>query len=347
MQINRRSFLATIGASLAAPAIAQTNVPTLGVMSGEPQGTFVQIANDLRAVVDPTQLRILPVEGLGSVQNVGDLINVKGVDLALMAADALPYVKAQGMYQGAIDRIQYICKLYNNDIHVCAGPDIKTVQDLDGKPVNCDVLGSGTDLTTRTVFGMLGIKPIFRNTDPATGQVDLMAGTIAANVYCVGRPGQMFKNVSASANLHLVPVPSNEAVEKIYLPGGVITHDDYPTLVPEGQEVETVGVGVALANFGWQPGSARYRLLATFVQQFFTNFPRLLQPPHHRAWKDVNLRATLPGWTRFQPAADWLNQQMQKSEFVSFAASKGVQLTPQSADELFRQFQQWQAARGR
>ena len=92
----------------------------------------------------------------------------------------------------------------------------------------------------------------------------------------------------------------------MYLPGGQLTHADYPTLVPEGSSVTTIGVGVTLAAFGWQPGSTRYRNLVAFVDAFFSNFPALLKPPHHPAWHNVNLEAAQPGWVRFPPAEVWL-----------------------------------------
>jgi hypothetical protein len=115
--------------------------------------------------------------------------------------------------------------------------------------------------------------------------------------------------------------------------------------------VETVGVGVgvALAVFAWQPGSARYRNLEAFVDVFFSRFPELLKPPHHPKWHDVNLAASQPGWTRFKPAADWLAQHQPGTQpapdslqagFDQFLAQRGVpHLTPAQREATWQYFQ--------
>jgi hypothetical protein len=251
------------------------------------------------------------------------------------------------LYPGELQKIQYICKLYDNDLHVCARPDIHSLEELDGKPVNIDVEGAGTNLTARAVFAALGIKPDLRTEEPGIGQDKLRHGELAANVYAAGKPVRLFATQPPGTGLHFLSIPSNDTLEKTYLPGGELTHADYPTLVPEGETVDTIGVGVVLAVFGWQPGSTRYRNLELFVNTFFTRFPELLKPPHHQKWHDVNLAAAQPGWTRFKPAADWLAQHQpgsgvdtSQSEFEQFLAQRGVpHLTPAQREATWQYFQ--------
>nr|WP_294517720.1 TAXI family TRAP transporter solute-binding subunit [uncultured Rhodopila sp.] len=343
--MNRRFLLTALPASLltgAAPPPA-----TIGIMGGEIDGTFMRVATDLTSVMNSDTLRVVPIVGKGSLQNIGDLLHLPGVDLALVATDALVYAREAKMYPGELSKIQYICKLYDQDVHVCARADIKALADLEGKPVNIDVEGAGTNLTARTVFATLGIKPDFRSEEPTIGQDKLRRGELAANVYAAGKPIRLFVNAPAGTGLHFLPIPSNEVLERNYLPGGLLTHADYPTLIPEDETVETIGVGVALAVFAWAPNTQRYRNLALFVDTFFTKFPELLKPPHHPKWHDVNLAAAQPGWTRFQPAADWLARHGPGSEpgslqagFDKFLAEKGVQnLTPAQRQATWQYFQ--------
>ncbi len=309
--MHRRSLLATLPAAtlLAGHGAGAAGQPiNIGIMGGEIDGTFMRIATDLAAVLNSGDLRIIPVVGKGSLQNLGDLLHLPGVDLALVAADVLAYAQAARMYPTELNKIQYICKLYDNDIHVCAGPDIQVLADLQDKPVNIDVEGAGTNLTARAVFKALDIKPDFRTEEPTVGQERLRRGEIAANVYIAGKPVRLFTTQPADTGLHFIAVPTTPALEKTYLPGGQLTHADYPNLVPADQPVETIGVGVTLAVFGWPPGSLRYQNLVAFVNTFFTRFPELLTPPHHPKWHDVNLAAEQPGWVRFPPAAAWLAQ---------------------------------------
>jgi uncharacterized protein len=310
--MHRRTLLSTLpvaalvaGRRLSAAAVISRPV-TIGIMGGEIDGTFMRIATDLTSVLNSDELRVVPIVGKGSLQNLGDLLHLPGVDLALVAADALAYAQAARLYSDDINKIQYICKLYDNDVHVCARPEIRAMSDLQGKPVNIDVEGAGTNLTARAVFKALGIAPDLHTEEPTIAQDKLLRGEIAANVYTGGKPIRLFATQPADTGLHFIAVPSNLELERTYLPSGQLTHADYPTLIPADQTVETIGVGVTLAAFGWRPGTPRYQNLVTFVDSFFTRFPELLKPPHHPKWHDVNLTAEQPGWVRFAPAAAWL-----------------------------------------
>jgi uncharacterized protein len=355
----RRSLLSAIPVAAlvgtsgpASPADAQPF--NIGIMGGEIDGTFMRIATDLTSVLNSDQMRVIPIVGKGSLQNFGDLLHLPGVDLALIAADALAYAQGARLYPGELTKVQYICKLYDNDVHVCARPEISTLADLQGKPVNIDVDGAGTNLTARAIFKTLGIAPDLRTDEPTIAQDKLRRGEIAANVYLGGKPIRLFSTQPADTGLHFIAVPSNPELEKTYLPGGQFTHADYPTLIPADQTVETMGVGVTLAVFGWAPGTTRYRNLVTFVDAFFTRFPELLKPPHHPKWHDVNLAAAQPGWIRFPPAAVWLAQHRaasaatpetaeakMRTDFDQFLIQRGVpHLTPAQREATWQYFQQ-------
>ena len=222
-------------------------------MGGEIDGTFMRIATDLTSVINSNEMRIVPIVGKGSLQNIGDLLHLPGVDLALIAADALAYAQSNHLYPQRTGKIQYICKLYDNDVHVCARPEIQTP----GRPAG----QAGQHRRRRRRHQPDRPRGLqdprhhagFPTDEPTIGQDKLRRGEIAANVYLGGKPIRLFANAPADTGLHFIPVPSNEALEKTYLPGGQLTHADYPTLVPEDQPVETIGVGVTLAVFGWHP----------------------------------------------------------------------------------------------
>jgi uncharacterized protein len=355
----RRNLLSAIpAAALAAtarPTAAAAPGPpvTIGIMGGEIDGTFMRVTTDLTSVLNSNDMRIVPIVGKGSLQNIADLLHLPGVDLAMIAADALTYAQNNHLHPGELGKVQYICKLYDNDVHVCAHPDIRSLADLQDKPVNIDVEGAGTNLSARAIFKILGITPDLRTDEPTIGQDKLKRGEIAANIYLGGKPIRLFANTPAGTDLHFVPIPSNEALEKVYLPGGQLGHADYPTLVPEGPPVETIGVGVTLAVFGWQPNTARYRNLVGFVDAFFTKFPELLKPPHHPAWHHVNLAAAQPGWVRFPPAEAWLAQHRPstptpdaanakiQADFDAYLTQHGVpHLTPRQREATWQYFQQ-------
>jgi hypothetical protein len=121
---------------------------------------------------------------------------------------------------------------------------------------------------------------------------------------------------------------------------------------------DTVSVPQVLAVFNWQKGTDRYRKVQRFVEAFFTKFEQFQMPPRHPKWRDVNLAATVPGWTRWSVAEEMLQRLRQANgvsaqpaaaaDFAVFLKEKGVagvQASPDQRDALFREFLQWQQAR--
>ncbi len=127
--------------------IAQARNVTIGLMTGGFDSTDAQAAADMAEVLDDgDRLRVLPILGVGSVQNIADLIRLKGVDVAIVHADAL----AQSSQRDAIPNVKsvrYIAKLFNEEMHVLVRKDIGSLNDLAGKRVDIGLLGSGTDVT--------------------------------------------------------------------------------------------------------------------------------------------------------------------------------------------------------
>ena len=123
---------------------------------------------------------------------------------------------------------------------------------------------------------------------------------------------------------------------------------DYPSLIAEGQKVNTIAVPAVLAVFNWPKGSDRYRRVERFVERLFAKWDSFRVAPRHPKWRDVNLAATVPGWTRWS-VAEQIFERMRDSEealsrdFQSFLGKGGIN-TPQSEadrDALFREFLQW------
>ncbi|HSU04413.1 MAG TPA: TAXI family TRAP transporter solute-binding subunit [Acetobacteraceae bacterium] len=332
---------------------ARANAGTVGVISGGVDGTYIRIAADLASVLDDgDQLRVLPVIGKGSLQNISDILYLKGIDIGIVQADALAYAKRQQLYPGFERSIQYIAKLYDEEVHILARKDVSRLEDLAGQKVNVDVRGSGTAMTASVLFDSLGIAPELTNDDQGTALEKLKRGEITAVIYVTGKPARLFAGIGGDTGLHFLPIPMTKPLLDNYLPAE-FSHTDYPMLVPDGENVETAAVGSVMAVFGWQPGTERYNKVARFVNAFFGKFQQFLQPPHHPKWKDVNLAAQVPGWTRFAPAQDWLQRQAQAAQtasapqagFNTFLTRVGGpigNLTDAQKDQLFRQFLDWQ-----
>ena len=316
--IPRRPLLlgALLGTAAAAGGAAAQSVPpslgalatranagTVGVISGGVDGTYVRIATDLAAVLDDGDtLRVLPIIGKGSLQNISDILVLRGVDIGIVQSDVLAFARRERLFPGLDSLIQYIAKLYDEEVHVLARPGIERVEELAGQVVNMDVRGSGTAMTATLLFEGLGVavRPAHDAQDVALEK--LRRGEIAALVYVAGKPARLFGGLPRESGLHFLSVPMTDALLETYLPSR-LGPVDYPALVPPDGSVETIAVGAVMAVYAWAPGTERHRKVARFVEAFQEKFPRFQQAPRHPKWREVNLSAQVPGWTRFAAGA--------------------------------------------
>lgn len=72
---------------------ARSNKGVVSIITGSVNGTYIRIASELATVLDTDGLRILAIIGKGSVQNISDLLYLKGIDLAIVQSDVLEYLK--------------------------------------------------------------------------------------------------------------------------------------------------------------------------------------------------------------------------------------------------------------
>jgi TRAP transporter TAXI family solute receptor len=330
--------------------VARANQGTVGVITGMEGGTYARTGADL-TILDEAGLRVLPTIGKGSLQNLSDILYLRGVDVGFVQADALTYAKQHNMFPGLAQNIRYIAKLYDEEVHVLARKDIAKLEDLNGQRVNVDVVGSGSAMTAEILLDALGIKPKIEHEKQVTGVQELQQGDIAAIIHVGGAPIPLLANVTADNGLHFLPVPINDALAQTYLPDQ-FTHEAYPALVPAGSNVSTIAVGDVMAVFGWAPRTERYNKVAHFVDAFFGKFDQFQQPPRHPKWREVNLAAEVPGWTRFQPAQDWLARQVAAGNadratqerfnaFLGRSPTTSGQLTEAQKQALFQQFLVW------
>lgn len=282
---------------------AQANQGTVGIMAGGVDGTYIRIAADLMNVLDEgDRMRVVAILGRGSVQNLRDIVLLRGIDIGIVQSDVLAFAKREGLLPGIDRLVQYVTKLYDEEIHLLARAEIASVQDLAGKTVNVDVRGSGTAMTASLVFEALGVNVRIANDPQDLALTKLRNGEIAGMVYVAGKPARLFTGIAPESGLRFVPIPATPALLETYLPS-TLTAADYPNLVPAGTEVETIAVGAVMAVYAWQPGTERYRKVSRFVHAFTRRFDEFLRPPRHPKWREVNLAAQVPGWTRFDPGA--------------------------------------------
>jgi TRAP-type uncharacterized transport system substrate-binding protein len=305
----------------------QPNENTVGVISGSPNSddTYLQMAYDLAEVLnDGDNLRILPIAGIGGPRNIRDVRYLRGVDIGLTQTNILNSFRRSNERMGQYDdKIVYIAKLFNEEVHLVARLDITSIEQLRGRKVNLDAKGSGTSYSMRDLFKTFSIEVEEVSMSQVEAIEKVKGGEIAATALIAGKPVRSMLNLTRSDRLHFVPFPYPTELIGDYLPAA-LAHDDYPDLIPAGDSVDTVAVGAVLICYNWQKSQAdRYRRVQRFVEAFFPNISEFQKPPRHPKWREVNLAATLPGWTRFEVAQMWLDSQRRAAQRIPPAVNNG------------------------
>ena len=368
-----------LGSELVAPAHAQTvpksleqggpdaalrqrkNDWTVGVAGGQLSGTYMTFADELAQVLDDgDNLRIIPIVTHGAASNLDDLLYLRGIDVVMTQADVFEYFRTQRKTPNLEHRIHYITRLPVSELHVLARTEIKSIEDLRGKKVSFGPAGAASSLTGTIVFQRLGVQVEQVLMDNPTALEKLKSGELAALVRVIGKPLQFFARIPANSGLHLVPIPFSKTFADHYTLGE-FTSEEYPTLVPQGETTDTIAVPAVLAVFNWPKNTDRYRRVQRFTEALFTKWDKFSEPQRHPKWRDINLAATVPGWTRWSVAEQMLSrmkndprvaESQQKDpgtgEFWTFLKHQSpavMNLTQEQREALYHDFLKWQKQR--
>jgi TRAP-type uncharacterized transport system substrate-binding protein len=328
------------------------NASTVGIVGGLLSGTYMRFVDEMASVLnDGDNLRILPIVSYGAASNLDDLLYLRGVDAAVTQSDVFEYFRTQRKTPNLERRVQYVIRLPISELHILARNDVQSLEDLRGKKVNFGPAGTGASLTGTIVFQRLGINVDQVMIDQPTALQKLQSGQVDAIARVIPKPIDFFGKIPANAGLHLVNIPFTKKFEDLYTLGE-FTKQDYPNLLQGQDRIDTIAVPAVLAVFNWQRNTDRYVRVERFIQYLFSRWDNLQHPPYHPKWRDVNLAATVPGWTRFSVAEQLLQQmqveqqqkQQQRAAFETFLSNQPkMPVSDADREDLFRKFLQWQA----
>ncbi|MFM9938022.1 MAG: TAXI family TRAP transporter solute-binding subunit [Hyphomicrobiaceae bacterium] len=282
---------------------------TVGLAAGRTEGAPLQFAAELARVLDDgDNMRVLPIVTRGIFDNIFDLLYLRGVDAAIVYGDVLEHFKKTPDIQGISKRINFLVNLFPSELHVFVRPEIKSLADLAGKPVNFNTEGTAAAYSGPIIFERLGIKVDARFVPHNIAMEEMKKGpAYAATVWVSSKPLAPFLKGKFPEGFKFLPVEHTDKLD-YYMPS-YLEASDYPALIPAGQRIATISVPAVLAVYDWPADTDRHRRVVRFVDYLFQRFEKLqTEPGYHPKWKDVNLAATVPGWQRFRPLQDRLDK---------------------------------------
>lgn len=327
-QNNQRANRQAVGPIQQGQNKSDANAGTVTIMTTRNLGApFMQAALNLSTLLDKgerfEQMRVIPVVSRGKVQNLWDILYLKGIDIGFVQTDVLQFLKGDPRLNSIKSRIRYITVMFPEEVHIIARKDIRSLKDLAGKRVSINAKGTGSSIVGTLLFKRLGINAIVENEDTGRAIARMKRGELAAHFNVLGKPARPVLRVKSEGKLHILPIPYSREVQSVYLPSK-FTHEDYPNLIEKGKTIPTIAAGNVLAVFNWPKGTERYRKVARFVNAFFDRFEELRKPGFHPKWSDVNLNAEVVGWKRFPAAQEWLDKNLKRSRKGPRTANQGV-----------------------
>jgi len=267
---------------------------TLGLIADGPYR--IALAQRIaRAVDHRDQLRVLPIIGSNPLQSLADLLELRGIDLAIVPSDTLAFAASQGIAPGMEQKLDYLVKLGNLDVHIVAGPAIHSLRDLAGKRI---AIGTASHESYETALAMLGLMEIDVSPLAFSGAAAIAAvkeGQADAAILTGVSPLPEVASLRAADGLHLVPVIPEAAMAEIYAPA-LLTAQIYPDLLKSGETVETVSSALILAAVHWPKGSPQQKRLERFTGALFAAFMA------GSGDAGINFNSAVPGWKRAEAA---------------------------------------------
>ena len=266
LAFGRAIWLALALAAAIAPAWAVEGTTVNDIVAletGGSSGVTIRVAEDLANLVDNgSTRRILPVVGHGGVQDVADLMQTPGIDMAILQLDVLDYARTQKLFPG-LENISYVAKLNYVEFHLLARQEVVGITDLAGKTISVGRRLGNTEITATQLFKLLNLPATLTNEPPDAAIGRLRRGEIGAVAFVGGKPAPLLRMLP-TFGLHLLSIPLTPEVVGAYVPTR-LSATDYPGLLPDATSIDTVAIGTGLFVGPVARDSDGYRKIAMMI----------------------------------------------------------------------------------
>ncbi len=320
------AWMTAITSLPAAPALAAADYK---IVTASEKGTYIVIGRDLATYVGPAaEINLEALPSAGSAENIKRLRFEPGVKFALVQSDVYQAFLDQAAAGNAgaatiIRPLRVIMPLYNEEIYfvVRADSPMNFVHEIKDARINAGPIGSGTALTTTTLYRLMFNEPLpeakaafLTNEEALVKLISDKSVDVVAIV--LGQPAKLFTDMKPEVRqfIKLLKVDPNHATTRAALKTyfkAVVRADSYPNLLSEN--IAGFAVKAYLVTYDYNLKDTR-AYMSKFARSLCNNFP-VLQAKGHPKWKEVELAMPDPG-------AGWIYYPQTSSELRQCIAAK-------------------------
>ena len=282
----------------------------MGVVTGSVTGTYIKFGQDMADMAKKEGLDLLIKESQGSLANIERMSSRENAGVGIVQSDVLGFLSRSSdpQMKRIANRLRLIFPFYNEEVHLYANKNIKSIEDLNNKRVVVGTAGSGNWLTTTNLLKLMNISPAQRiQVGPVEGAKAVLLGEADAMFYVAGKPVKLFKNletvfqkeefIELAGTVHMVALDDPKMLEE-YVSADLGT-DDYSWL---DSTVPTIAVKAMLVGFDFSKNiNSYYRKRCGQLQQLgnaIRNNLDELKASGHPKWNQVDLDEEVGLWER-------------------------------------------------
>jgi ABC-type amino acid transport substrate-binding protein len=263
----------------------------------EPNSRVTRAINELAKDID--NVRVLPIAGHGAAANVRDLIQLRGVDLAVLNSDIFLFLDQTRQSPAARDHIRYVTHIYNQKVYLLARKEFNTIKDFRGRKLGVLSSGGGSHTTATTLFGLLNIDVALHALGTDASLDDATLERLDGVLLLSDELARVRLSAQARQDLRVLPIGLTPAMRSAYR-SAVIEPQELPGF-PIAANTETIAVSTLLAVYNWRPSQARFADVSKFSTGLFSALARLRQNSGS-VWRQADISAQIEGWPRHSAA---------------------------------------------
>ena len=196
------------------------NAWSVGLAGGQLEGAPIRFAAEIARVVDDgPNLLVLPIVTRGPVENINALLYLQGIDIAIINSDALEEYKVQ--VPDIQNRVVYLLNLFPSELHIFVRPEIQSLQDLAGKKVNFNTLGTAAAYSGPLIFSRLGVDVEKTFIPHQVALEQMRKGEMAAVVFITSKPVDAFVRGRWEPGFKFLPVDYEQQIRGLLSSFGI------------------------------------------------------------------------------------------------------------------------------